>query len=462
MFNRLFLLTSALGMALLASTPACQVSPQEKPNDKKRTPAPAVGLLCSSAQASEAQDKQTLKAIPKLGITAHFTPRAYMDRKGYEKARPATTPATALPVDCTGKQTVSCPMLGNDQYGDCGPVMCAHALQIESYGQGKAGFTPLVINQSDLVQQYLQVSGGDNGTDEDMLVGPSGIWMSGLTGDSTLTVVDHLDFDITDQVLTQYLIDQFYTVEMAWSVPDQFINTFATGKLYASSGIPDPNNGHYTPLSDVDANGNYGLWTWGTYCWVSQSFVNSVQPQAFVTLGSRQFNAAGYDSKGRHVSQQAAIWVSLGGDAAIAQALVAKFPSSPTPTPMPAPIPKPAPAPATEPSWLTTLISVLPQILSIVVALFGGGGIVHAFHMGKRVPPVPPAAIALMCALVLMGSAQACCHHRLAERLRVKAHKVDAAPRALPNRDETPYQRMPQAPDACPNGSCPAKPANLP
>ena len=358
MLNRI-LFVAILGLGLLAATPACQLPAPEK----KRSPAPTVSLLCSNAHASEAETRQTLKAIPKLGITAHFTPRQFMDRHQYPKARLTRTPATALPCDCTGNQTVSCPMLGNDQYGDCGPVMCAHLLQIETYGQGKSGFTEVQVDQSALIQQYLQVSGGDNGTDEDMLVGPDGILMSGLTGDPSLTVVDHLDFDITDQKLTQYLIDNYYTVQLAWSVPDEFIQTFGTGKLYSAPGIPDPNNGHYTPLSDVDAKGNYGLWTWGTYCWVSQAFVNSVQPQAFVTLGARQFNAQGYDSKGRHVSQQAAIWVQLGGNSSIAQALVAKFPAAVTPTPLPTPTPMPTPAPAS-PSWVTALIAALPQVLA--------------------------------------------------------------------------------------------------
>lgn len=327
-----------------------------------------------------------------------------------------------------------------------------HLLQIETYGQGKSGFTEVQVDQSALIQQYLQVSGGDNGTDEDMLVGPDGILMSGLTGDPSLTVVDHLDFDITDQKLTQYLIDNYYTVQLAWSVPDEFIQTFGTGKLYSAPGIPDPNNGHYTPLSDVDAKGNYGLWTWGTYCWVSQAFVNSVQPQAFVTLGARQFNAQGYDSKGRHVSQQAAIWVQLGGNSSIAQALVAKFPAAVTPTPLPTPTPMPTPAPAS-PSWVTALIAALPQVLALLAALLGGGAAVHCYHLGKR---VGTAAAVLLCCLAFAGQSQACLLQHLAERVHLRPHKVLKLDPQL-RHEETPYQRMPKAPEDCPNGVCPAR-----
>lgn len=449
--NRVLFLGSALvGLVLLAGTPACQQVP---PPDKRRTPAPTVSLFCNVAQASD-DAKQTLKAVPNLGITAHFTPREYM-QSGRNKARLLRTPATTLPVDSTGKQTVSIPMDGNDQYGDCGYAMSAHIFNILTYGQGKAGFTEVTVNEQALVQQYLKVEGGDNGCDEDDLVGTNGVLMTGLAGDPTLTVVDHLDFDVTDVALTQYLIDQFYTVQMAWSVPDNFINNFATGTVWANPGIPDPNNGHYTTLADVRADGYYGLDTWGTYCWVSPAFVASVQPQCFVALSARQFDEQGYDSKGRHVTQQAAIWVNLGGNAKIAQALVASFPGGPTPTPLPTPTPAPKP---TEPSWVNALIAALPQVLAILAALLGGGASVHCYHLGKRVATT---AAVLLCCLALAGQSQACLHLQLAERLHVRPHMVEMHTPQLP-RETTPYQRMPQAPDACPDGKCPAGRSILP
>ena len=283
--------------------------------------------------------------LPKHGQWVHFVPRSAMARKHpMAKAslpkEEAAVPATTLPVDCTGNATVSCPMLSNDSVGDCGPVMMAHVAQIRSFGQGKAGFTEIVINQAALVSQYEQVSGGDNGTDEDMLVGSSGIATAaggGLAGDKTNVVVDHLDVDITDAPLTQYCIDQFYHVNMAWSVPDDFIQNFTQGAVFANAGIPDDNNGHFTPTSDVagptdvvdgvNLNGFYRLWTWGTWCWVSPAFVASVEPQSFVTFSALQFNAQGYDSHGRHVCEQAAKWVAIGGNAAAVAAVVSQFPA---------------------------------------------------------------------------------------------------------------------------------------
>ena len=257
-------------------------------------------------------------------------------------APPGGLPATTLPVDCTGNATVSCPMDGNDRLGICGLAMCDHVDNIRSFGQGKAGFTQIVANLAALESQYEAVSGGDNGTDEDMLVGASGVWTAasgGLAGNPLAVVVDHLDLDITDVPLTQYCIDQFYAVEMAWSVPDDFLQNFAQGAVFPNADTPDPNNGHFTTQADVagstdavggvNIDGFYRLWTWGSWCWVSPTFIASVDPESFVTFSALQFNALGFDSHGRHVSDQAAKWVAIGGNAQAVAAVVAQFPAKP-------------------------------------------------------------------------------------------------------------------------------------
>ena len=277
------------------------------------------------------------KWLEKHGYWVTFVHRDKMRRTVDPSRRRAAAPekcvnvpATTLPVDCTGNATVSCLMLGNDQYGDCGPVMCAHVDEIRTYGQDQAGFIELDVDQSALIAQYEQVSGGDNGTTEDMLVGDAGIWTSaggGIADDENATVADHLDIDVTNVPLAQYCIDQFYAVCVAWSVPDAFLKEFQQGASFLQPMTPDPENGHFTPLADVDAQGNYRLWTWGTWCLVSPSFIASVDPETFVTFSHLQFNSAtGLDSHGRHVSDQAAAWVALGGDQTRVAAVVALFP----------------------------------------------------------------------------------------------------------------------------------------
>jgi hypothetical protein len=278
-------------------------------------------------------------------------------------------------------------MDANDSLGICGPAMAAHVDTIRTYGQGKPGFTPVLANLAALEAQYEQVSGGDNGTTEDMLVGQTGgpggapgpgIWLVGIAGDPTQIVVDHLDVDITDVPLAQYCIDQFYAVEMAWSVPDAFLQGFTTATVWASAATPNPQNGHFTPLSDVagqatitsiDGSGFYRLWTWGTWCWVSPAFVGSVDPECFVTFSPLQFNkATGYDSHGRHVSDQAAAWVALGGDAAKVAAVVALFPPKPAPGPTPDPTP-PGPSPSPTPSPAVTLAAAQAAVSNALGAM---------------------------------------------------------------------------------------------
>jgi hypothetical protein len=225
-----------------------------------------------------------------------------------------------------------------------------------TYGQGKTGFFENTINLAALESQYETYSGGDNGTDESMLVGTGSMTApgNGLAGDSSLVIADHLDVDVTDTALRNYCADQFYGINQAWSVPDAFLQGFATGTVWPSAMTPDPDNGHYSLLSDVggpativdgtNCDGFHTLWTWGGFCWVSPAFIASVQPQCFVAFSAKQFNSLGYDSHGRHVSQQAAKWVAIGGNATAVAAVVAQFPAI-VPTPAPSPTPNPSPTP---------------------------------------------------------------------------------------------------------------------
>jgi hypothetical protein len=281
----------------------------------------------------------TLKIVTSAsGRRLGFLHRSEMKRAVMSRASlPAGIPATTLPIDCTGNAKVSAPMDLNDTLGICGLAMCDHKDGIRSFGQGQPGFIEINADETALKNQYLTLSGGDNGTDEDMLVGNAGgpdgapgpgAWFVGIAGNAEAIVEDHLDVDGTDIALCQYLHDWFYGVEMAWSVPDAFLQTWVSGSSWLQAMTPDPENGHFTTLADVDSTGNYRLWTWGGWCWVSPAFVASVEPQCFVTFSGVQFlKASGLDSHGRHVSDVAAAWVALGGNSSIAAKIVADFPA---------------------------------------------------------------------------------------------------------------------------------------
>ena len=264
-------------------------------------------------------------------------------------------PATALPVDSSGGGTCPCPMDQNDACGDCGLVMCAHVNGLRTFGQGKPGFAVLQAPVAPLVAQYLSVSDGDNGTTEDMLVGNAGgpggtqgegVWLAGIAGDVTAVVEDHLDLrDGSNKPLLLHCLDYFYAVCKAWSVPDQVLQTFQSGISFLSPLPVDPANGHFTPISDVDASGNYRDWTWGGWFWESPEFMAATQPELFVTFSALQFRKSdGFDSKGRHISDVGAAWVALGGNAAIVTRVISMFPGKPAPPAPPPPAPEPDPA----------------------------------------------------------------------------------------------------------------------
>jgi hypothetical protein len=348
--------------------------------------APAVAPVQAQPQVTPASRPASLKQAYVQGIksSVKFTHRNVMRLR----VNPAQTfhlprsdlPPVALPWDNTGSQTVQAPMDGNDQYGDCGEVMAAHADNIFTFRCGKG--TASTFSSAALVSQYLAVSGGDYGLDENDVV--NRIWKVGIAGNAQAVIVDSIDIDVTNTSLAQYALANFGTIQMAWSVPDNFIRNFATGAQFFSPGLPDPANGHFTPLSDIDANGNYSLWTWGSYCWVSPSFIASVQPQSFIVFSPRNFEpATGLDCKGRHITTQAAVWVACGGNP-IPQSVISAFPPAvaptptpvprPTPTPTPTPVPTPTPIPSPSEASLTISITI-PGSLPMTIAVPAGSSV---------------------------------------------------------------------------------------
>ncbi len=308
--------------------------------------------------------------VPHLGREFKFQNREAMRSPfvGRSARLPSRTgwqpPVTPLPVDSSGDAKVLCPILGNDTYGDCGAAMIAHRKQIIKFRQGKGQQYPIDVNA--LVKQYLHESGGDNGLGEPQVID---MLKHGIAGVNDDPYTDALDIDITDVPLVRFCLDQFYTVQMGWSVPNAFINGFSGGSVWSGRGRPNPMHGHYTVLSDVggkdtpipDVNtptgggraeldaglamirhgccpvvfattggsleGYLRNWTWGNWCWMAPEYVASVNPDGFVVFTEGMFDATtGLDSKGRHITAQAALWKACGGNA-ISDVVIAKFPA---------------------------------------------------------------------------------------------------------------------------------------
>jgi hypothetical protein len=311
----------------------------------------------------------TEKTLGKTGQKIRFIHRDNMRNphplRRLDKGRNSVViPATTLPVDSDNNGAMPLgPTEGNVSgpgevgYGDCGEAMSARADNIYTYGQGHSGFTESVFTTSSLTSQYLKVSDGDNGLDEDEVT--TKIWSVGIGGNSQAIAVAYLDFDCTDVQLTQYLTDQFYGWCLGWSVPDLYVENWEPGSVWMSAEKPDDANGHFTYLSSVltgsqsgqSVQGAYRQWTWDNWSIAGPDFIASVKPQAFVAFSPRQFNSAtGLDSKGRHITTQSGVWSAIGG-APIPLKVIQAFPAigappvvvTPTPTPVtpPAPIPTP-------------------------------------------------------------------------------------------------------------------------
>jgi hypothetical protein len=250
-------------------------------------------------------------------------------------------PVTKLPVDCLGSPPPSLPMDGNDSLGDCGEAMICHDLNIASYRKGLG--TEVSFSLSALEAQYTRHSGGDNGLSEEDVIA---IGKEGVGGNTAMKIADYLDINVNDTALAQACIDYFNTINMAWSVPDDFLQNFTPGSSWLSASVPNPNNGHFTPLTNVDKDGNYNIITWGAMTGpVSPLFIASVQPQCFVTFSTVQFDPkTGLDSKGRHITDVAAFWVEIGGTP-IPATYINQFPPKDNPVPVTPPTPPSPPVP---------------------------------------------------------------------------------------------------------------------
>jgi hypothetical protein len=316
------------------------------------------------------------KTLGKTGRNVRFIHRNFMQnpcplRKLGMGFSSISIPVTALPVDSDNNGSVTLgPTEGNVSepgqigYGDCGEAMCARGDNILTYGQGHTGFTESTFTTSSLTSQYLKVSGGDNGLSEDDVT--TGIWSVGIAGNPQAVAVAYLNFDCTDVPLTQYLTDQFYIWCLGWSVPNKFIQEWTPGSVWMSAGIPDDSNGHFTVMASVltgtmssqSVQGATRQYTWDNFSYAGPDFIASVNPQAFVAFSPRQFNmATGLDSKGRHITAQAAAWSAIGG-APIPLATINAFPPLGSPTPItPTPV-NPTPISVTP---TPTPISTIPS-----------------------------------------------------------------------------------------------------
>jgi hypothetical protein len=263
--------------------------------------------------------------LPKRGHFAYFQDRTAM-KKGHPVRRfklPPDLPEPTLPVDWTKDNTLSFPMDGNNSYGDCLYAAACHA---DNTFTGNVG-TESTFDQNTIIQDYLQLSGGDNGLDEAEIIGA---WKEGLADTPAATILDALDVDTTDAQLVQAAINLFGGLFFMLDVPDAWYTDFDTGAIWDAPATPDGNNGHGIWWNGIDVNGHYKFQSWGTYGWITPAGVADCDPSGFVVFSLRWFNQQGVAPNGMTYDNLAGLWVQAGGN-----------PLPPSPFPASGPTPSP-------------------------------------------------------------------------------------------------------------------------
>ena len=246
--------------------------------------------------------------LPKLGIDVFYQDRQLM-KKGAPPRQMLLTgsyPAIHLPIDWTKNNTLSFPIDGNNVYGDC---MYAAACHADNTFTGNTGAESL-FNSNTIIQDYLQLSGGDNGLNEGQIVGA---WQSGLANNPSANILGVLNLDPNNAATMQAAIYFFGGVFFMLAVPDVWHNSFSTGSVWDAPATADPSNGHGVWWNGVATNGNYKLQTWGTYGWITPSGVRVCDPSCFVVFSKRWFNSQGVAPNGMTFDQLAALWEQFGG-----------------------------------------------------------------------------------------------------------------------------------------------------
>src|SRR5579872_1086756 len=188
--------------------------------------------------------------LPHHGHFVHFHDRQKM-KAGHPTRKmqlrgPIPTPS--LPIDWA--KSLSFPMDGNDQYGDCMYAAACHADNTFTGNNGQESTFDLQA----IIQNYIRLSGGDNGLDEGTLI--SG-WKGGLANVVDAKILDALDIDPTNPQLVQTAIYLFGGVLFMLDVPDAWINSFKPGGVWDAPARADRNNGHGVWWNGVDAGGRY-------------------------------------------------------------------------------------------------------------------------------------------------------------------------------------------------------------
>ena len=244
------------------------------------------------------------------------------------KAAPATW-------DWTKNNTISYPVLGNDRYGCCWMAAVLHFIQTCTANVTiEAAFA-----YADAVTRYLGLSPNDDGLSDAQIFGA---WDQGLLPmGGPYRYLGRATIDPTDQATIDLAGHRFGGLLYTASLQDQWAANPRPGDVWDNTGTADPNEGHAMHVAGRNPDGTLKVETWGFNPPISltERGMLASDPEIIAVGSPNWYNNIGYSPAGNHYTEDAALWVTLGG---------APWPPSPYPppvTPAPAP-PGPAPTPA--------------------------------------------------------------------------------------------------------------------
>lgn len=299
------------------------------------------------------------------------TLRAAMNEKTF------TPPATWDWSTKDGKR-LTLPMMGNDRYGDCYPVTTVKLAMMWAWQtQG----TQMAVDDKAVINWYLQVAGGDNGT-TDQQIFPE--FKKGVVPPSRPhKALDILIVPSTDKAALNLAGWAFGPTMFTFTVYENFMNVAPGTVMKGNSGRIV--GGHAIPFSGVGAQGRAGE-TWGftSPFWATDEWIAGVDPEFVAVFSLDWFNAKGYASNGLHYTTLAPMWNSLGGNVP----LVSPFPPPiPDPNPNPPPPPPPPPSPPPVGTGFTGTLTYKDGVLVSVGPVFPGGEVSEA-ELRKLLEPI--------------------------------------------------------------------------
>jgi hypothetical protein len=310
----------ALAAALCLLPAGLAVQPPADPLPKDAKAAPGKQVKLTNGKTVRLVPREQLR-IKRMGTRTLTIPK-------HLKGLAAAVPTVPAAYDWTKGNAIDFPILGNDKFGCCFYAASAHAVQTWN-GMRDA---PVAFDRDALVNQYLKISGGDNGLFDSQMF-PE--FQAGIVGpNGPHKILDYMAVNPADAQAVALAQWAFGGTMYTCALLDTWLGAATPGQLWDKGGTPQPDAGHAVLLNGKNAKGNYILQTWGFSppIELTPAGMLAADPELIVSFSAEWFDpVTGKAPNGMSYADAAALWVSLGG-----HTLPPFTPVGPNPPPQPA------------------------------------------------------------------------------------------------------------------------------